>query len=34
MMKPVPSFEGETRNRFNLRIEGMRSKHSMGLVSP
>jgi hypothetical protein len=31
--KPVPQFEGEMGNRFNVRIEGTRIKHTMGPVS-
>ena len=31
--KLVPQFEGEMGNRFNVRIEGTRIKHTMGPVS-
>jgi hypothetical protein len=31
--KLVPQFEGEMGNRFNIRIEGTRIKHTMGPVS-
>jgi hypothetical protein len=31
--KLSPRFEGEMGNRFNIRIEGMRIKHTMGPVS-
>ncbi|MGO8720711.1 MAG: hypothetical protein ACLQMO_16075 [Acidobacteriaceae bacterium] len=31
--KLVPQFEGEMGNRFNVRIEGTRIKHTMGSVS-
>ena len=31
--KLAPQFEGEMGNRFNVRIEGTRIKHTMGPVS-
>src|ERR1017187_439001 len=31
--KLVPQFQGEMGNRFNIRIEGTRIKHTMGPVS-
>jgi hypothetical protein len=31
--KLVPQFEGEMGNRFNVRSEGTRIKHTMGPVS-